>query len=57
MWEELKESARNKNYRDRTLSENMALLRAERPDEWQMDDFIRQAIKLEEEINLLRSNA
>lgn len=56
MWEELKESARNKNYRDRTLSENMALLRAERPDEWQMDEFIRQAIKLEEEINLLRSN-
>ncbi len=29
------------------LSENLRYWRAERPDEWKMDDFIREADKLE----------
>ena len=31
------------------LSEDLKRLRAERPDEWEMDEFIRKAKQLEEE--------
>lgn len=33
----------------RKLSDNLIYWRAERPDEWTMDHFIREALKLEQE--------
>jgi len=39
---------------DRGLSEDLAYWRAERPDEWTMDRFIRDAAKLEAEVERLR---
>lgn len=38
---------------ERTLSENLEWWRALRPDEWQMDEFIREAKKLEQELDLV----
>ena len=52
---ELQESAMSKQYKDRKLSEHLAVNRAERPDEWQMDEYIRMAKKLEDELEALRS--
>lgn len=38
----------------KTLSEKLKYWRAERPDEWTMDEFIQDAKKLERQINEAR---
>ena len=40
----------------RKLSEDIKYWRAERPDEWTMDEFIRAAQKLERELSDLRKD-
>ena len=40
----------------RKLSEDIKYWRAERPDEWTMDEFIRAAQKLERELSELRKD-
>ena len=39
-----------KEYKDRTLSDHLKMWRADRPDEWKMDEFIRMAEALQEEL-------
>ena len=39
-----------------TLSEKLKYWRAERPDEWTMDEFIREAQALEKECAVLVAN-
>ena len=43
------ETGSNKKYEDRTMSEHLAIARTNRPDEWSMDEFVRLAVKFEEE--------
>jgi hypothetical protein len=38
------------------LSDDLKHWRAERPDEWTMDDFVRKALELEEENRKLRTD-
>lgn len=38
-----------------TLSESLKQWRAERPDEWKMDEFIRQAEQMEEDYDNLKA--
>jgi len=38
------------------LSEDLKRLRAERPDEWEMDEFIRKAKQLEEQNSNIRAD-
>jgi len=44
---EIRQSAENKRYEERSLSEHLSMSRADRPDEWLMDEFILMAKKLE----------
>lgn len=37
------------------LSEDLKYWRAERPDEWKMDEFIRKAVELEDKLKELTS--
>ena len=53
----IRESAQNKKNGDRTLAEKLSMWRAERPDEWKMDEFIREAKELEEENKRLKSES
>jgi rubrerythrin len=41
---------------ERTLAELLKLWRAERPDEWTMDEFIREAEKIEKQLQNTSSN-
>jgi len=50
---ELRKRAENKQWKDRTLSEHLAMDRAERPDEWRMDEFIRMAKELEDHLSTI----
>ena len=43
-----KSPKRNENTMTKKLSEQLRYWRAERPDEWKMDEFIRQAKDLED---------
>ena len=42
---------------ERPLSELLKLWRAERPDEWIMDEFIREAKRMEEQLQNTSSNS
>ena len=42
---------------ERPLSELLKLWRAEKPDEWTMDEFIREAEKMEKQIQNTSSNS
>lgn len=42
---------------ERPLSELLKLWRAERPDEWTMDEFIREAEKMEKQLQNTSSNS
>ena len=46
----IRKTAENKKWEDRKLSEHLTMNKAERPDEWQMDEFIRMAVELEKAI-------
>lgn len=50
---EIRESAEKKQYKDRTLSEHLSMSRAERPDEWEMDFYIKKAKELEIRLSTL----
>ena len=47
---ETRKSAENKKHSERTLAEELSMWRAERPDEWKMDEFIRGAKELEAQL-------
>ena len=42
---------------ERALSELLKLWRAERPDEWIMDEFIREAERMEKQLQNASSNS
>ena len=42
---------------ERPLSELLKLWRAERPDEWTMDEFIREAERMEKKLQNTSSNS
>ena len=42
---------------ERPLSELLKLWRAERPDEWTMDEFIREAERMEKQLQNKSSNS
>ena len=42
---------------ERPLSESLKLWRAERPDEWTMDRFIREAERMEKQLQNTSSNS
>jgi hypothetical protein len=39
-----------------TLSEDLKRWRADRPDEWKMDEFIRKAEAMEKSINYIKNS-
>ena len=50
MYAHLMDKALDKDYRERLLSDHLAISRAERPDEWDMDEYIKKAIDLEKRV-------
>ena len=53
MYAHLRNNALDKDPSDRGLSDYLAISRAERPDEWDMDEFIKNALALEKRILIL----
>lgn len=51
---ELRKIAENKKWNNRSLSEHLSMFRADRPDEWKMDEFIKMAKMLENNIIILQ---
>lgn len=43
----------DKKYKDRTLSDHLTICRADRPDEWKMDEFTKMAKELEHKLKSL----
>ena len=52
MYAHLMDKALDKDYRERLLSDHLAISRAERPDEWEMDEYIKKALNLENQLKI-----
>ena len=50
MYTHLRDKALNKDYQERLLSDHLLISRAEKPDEWEMDWYIKKALNLERKV-------